>query len=558
MRARWLSPVLLAACALVPYAGTWSYGFVSYDDEYTIVGMPLIRTLSWRALPDFFVPRLYPHLHEYMPLKNLSYAVDYALFGLSAPGFRIQQQLWWLACVLLLWLWLRELLRALAAADRLRVPAAYADPLALITAALFALHPAHVESVTWLSGRKDLLCGAFMLAALHLAFRSARGAGAGAPAAASHSDRQEPLRAIVGVVACCALALLSKPMAVVLPALLVLQDYVCARPERSLRQLLRERALLYGVVSALALAFAVFYRQLIPYEPPNAELTARLYAGPAFARWGQQLALFAWYSLAPAKLAPFMPPDLLDPAPLSARALIGYGALGLLLVGGVDALRRRHPLALAIGSFAIPLAPIVLSPPWAQYVAGRYLFHAVVGVLLAATWLGAFLLAKRPERRRTAQVAGGLLAASLTLNTLAYNGDWKDGLSLWLGCIDKHPEFTVPYRLASHAAIKTGDAQLALSILQRCLEVDPLDGACNGTLGVFMLRSRPEQGEALLRRALPRDESGDAHVALARFLADRGDVAQAVELFEQWLRSHPGDRQRAAELVQLKARLGRK
>lgn len=545
VRTRWFAPLLLVACALLPYAGTWSHGFVAYDDEDTIIHMPLIRTLSWRTLPSFFVPKLYPRLLEYMPLKNLSYGVDYALFGLSPQAFRIQQQLWWLASVLLLWLWLRALLRSMAEGDRLRLPASQAEPLALFTALLFALHPVHVESVTWLSGRKDVLCGTFMLAALCCAFRWRA------------AERPARPGMLLGAFAFTALALLSKPMAVVLPGLIALQDYVCARPQRSLRVLLRERAALYVGVSAMALAFALFYRQLVPVEVPDSALEARLYSGPSYARWGQQLALFAWYSLAPAKLAPYMPPGLLDPWPLSPRALIGYGVLALLLAGGAIALRRRHPLALAIGLFVIPLAPIVLSPPWAQYIAGRYLFHAVAGVLLGVSWFGAWLLAMRPVYRRSAWLAGGLLAASLTLNTLDYNREWKDGLSLWLGSLEKHPEFMVLYKLASHSAIKAGDAQLALSILQRCLAVDPLDGPCNGTLGVFMLRGQPAQGEALLRRALPRDESGDAHVALARFLADRGDAAQAVQLLEQWVRAHPGNPQRSAELVQLRARLSR-
>jgi hypothetical protein len=544
VQARWFAPLLLVACAVLPYVGTWSHGFVAYDDEQTIIGLPLIRTLSWQALPGFFKPVLYPGLPEYMPLKNLSYAVDYALFGLAAPGFRIQQQLWYLASVLLFWLWLRSLLRSMAAGQRLGVPATFADPIALVTAALFALHPVHVESVTWLSGRKDVLCGTFMLAALYFAWRWR----APAPNARGGATM------LVGAIACTGLALLSKPMAIVLPALFALQDYVCAEPRRSVRELLRERAVLYFGSSVMAIAFAVFYRRLVPVEVPDAALEARLYTGASYARWGQQLALFVWYSIAPGKLAPYMPPGLLDPGALSPRALLGYGTLALLIIGGVIAVRRRHPLALALGLFALPLAPILISPPWAQYIAGRYLFQAVAGVLLALVWLGAYLLALRPERRSIAWLAGVLLAASLSFGTLDYNREWKDGLSLWLGALEKHPEFTVLYKLASHTAIKAGHSELALSILQRCLEVDPLDGPCNGTLGVFMLRANPAQGEALLRRALPRDESGDAHVALARYLADRGDAAQGVRLCESWLQSHPSSVPRMEELVRLALR----
>src|SRR6476661_8849 len=121
-RARRRTPweaLCLLTCALLPYQGTWGHRFVNYDDGYTIVDMPLIRALSLRALPAFFRPDVYPHLHEYMPLKNLSYAFDYALFGLSPAGYHLQQQLWYALSVLVLWLWLRALLHALATAGRL-------------------------------------------------------------------------------------------------------------------------------------------------------------------------------------------------------------------------------------------------------------------------------------------------------------------------------------------------------------------------------------------------------------------------------------------------------
>lgn len=521
-----LAGVLLLACAVLPYAGTWAYGFVDYDDRAGIVDLSLIRNLSWRAVPGFFRPDVYPGLPEYMPLKNLSYAIDYARFGLWAPGYRLQQQLWYALSVLLFWLWLRALLRALGEAGRLGMPAARADWLALVTALLFALHPVHVESVTWLSGRKDVLCGAFMLASL---------------ACAWWWRRATPARGAVlllGAFASCALALLSKPMAAVLPALIVLQDWVCdARP---LRQLLRERAPLYAGTFVLALGFAAFYLRIVHgYAQASAEIAPRLYHGPSFARWGQQLLVFAQLALLPSRLAPFYPPDVLDSDPLSARALLGMFVLCAFAVAFAVKLRRRHPLALALGLFAIPLLPILVAPPWGQYVAGRYMFHAVAGVLLAITWTAAFVLERRPHLRGVSVAGALLLTAPLVLGTLDYNRDFKDSLSLWSGAIERYPRFTAFYDLAAQAAARARNPSLAAQLWSRCLQVDADDAACNIGLGRVLLFSDPLRGAALLQRALPRDGNGEAHLALAQLAVERGQAAQGVAMYGRWLNGKP-------------------
>lgn len=517
---------LLLACAVLPYAGTWAYGFIDYDDRSGIVELPLIRNLSWHALPAFFRPDVYPGLPEYMPLKNLSYAIDYARFGLWAPGYRVQQQLWYALAVLLFWLWLRALLRALGEAGRLGMPVARAERLALVTALLFALHPVHVESVTWLSGRKDVLCGAFMFASLACAWWWRRGTPA----------RDAVL--LLGAFAGCALALLSKPMAVVLPALIVLQDWVCdARPPR---QLLRERAPLYAGTFVLALGFAAFYLRIVHgYSEATAEIAPRLYHGPSFARWGQQLVVFAQLALLPARLAPFYPPDVLDANPFSVRALLGVLVLCALAVAFAVALRRRHPLALALGLFVIPLLPIVAAPPWGQYVAGRYMFHAVAGVLFAITWTTAFVVERRPHLRGVSVAGGLLLAALLAFGTLDYNRDFKDPLSLWSGAIERYPRFTAFYDLAAQAAARARNPSLAAQLWSRCLQVDADDASCNIGLGRVLLFSDPNRGAALLQRALPRDLNGEAHLALAQLAVETGHAAQGVAMYQRWLNGKP-------------------
>jgi hypothetical protein len=284
LRPRFAVLLLLAAASLLPYLHTLGFGFIGYDDPVAIVNLPLIRSLAWSQLPRFFAPDIYAHLPEYMPLKNLSYALDYALFGLWAPGYRAQQQLWFIVSVWFTFAWLAQLLAAAAERGRLGgVSAQRALPLAAAASLLFAVHPLHVESVTWLSGRKDLLCGAFMAAALWAGLRFQLG------------GRARWAWACLGA---CALALLSKPTAVVLPALLALQDFWIAP-----KAWLRARWPLHASALTLCGGFAFAYRQLTQLHAGAAN-PADLYPGPLWLRVAEQLRADLALALSPDPLLP--------------------------------------------------------------------------------------------------------------------------------------------------------------------------------------------------------------------------------------------------------------
>lgn len=514
----------MVLAALVPYAGTWTHGFVNYDDGSAILGLPLIRTLSLASLPGFFRPDVYAGLPEYMPLKNLSYAVDYAVFGLSATGFRVQQQLWYVVSVVVTFVWLRAVLARLARNDTLGLDASSVPTLALVTAILFAVHPAHVESVTWLSGRKDVLCGAFMPAALAVGLAWSGG-----------NPARDPWR-LVAALALTALALLAKPMAIVLPILFLLQDRVCAATSARTTTLLRERGALYAGATILCLAFAALYQSLTRLLAMKAGGDPALtYAGPDWARWGQQLGAFAWLSWLPTRLAPIYPPDLLDPAVASWRGVAGLAWLATLVGGAVWSARRCPPMLLAIGVFVVPVLPIVARPVWNQYVANRYLFHSVAGAAFALTWSAARLARGRPRLRPVLALACAGLVGAWTFTSVEYNRAWRDGSTLWRHALTVYPRFTRLHELGASAALHQGRIDDALAFLGRCVEIAPDNATCAGMLGGILLQPDPATGEALLRGALPNDRDGIAHLRLAQHLADTGRGTEAVTLYERFL-----------------------
>lgn len=532
--------LLLVVCAITPQLTSLRYGFVDYDDEPGIVDLPLIRSLDLTAL---FKLEVYPGLPEYMPLKNLSYAIDYALFGLSGPAFRVQQLFWYVLSVLLLYVWLSQLMRALGREQRLGLPAAWADGIALTTTALYALHPVHVESVTWLSGRKDVLSGAFMALALCAAF-----------AWQPRWDRRN-LAVAAGTCLATALALLSKPMACVLPGLMLLADWVCAPSMLGIGALLRKRAPLYAAVCSLVLLFALVYVQLVhAYMTVDAEHAGDLFTGPGVMRWGQQLQQFLLLVIFPNQLAPRLPASLLDVHTGSLRNVLGLITLLFTLACSAWLLRRRHPLSLALGLFVLPVLPVLIAPAWGQYVAGRYLFLAVAGPLFAWVWLGAYGMQSRPRLAWAAWGACTLIGLRLLVGSLDYSCNWRDSVALWSGAVEVYPHVAEYYERAGTAATRAGNTALAALIFQACLHEDPADSACNLGLALPLTATDPARARMLLERALPGDLTGRAHTALALQRAVSGDAPGALTFYERWLQGRvvtPDDMRAYAQLALL-------
>jgi protein O-mannosyl-transferase len=520
----------LLIAAVVPYLHTFDFGFTNYDDAATIVDLPLIHELSWQALPRFFAADIYSGLYEYMPLKNLSYAIDYALFGGDASGFRPQQLFWYAASVLATYLWLRSLLARLSELDRLGVTCDTREWLALGTTLLFALHPAHVESVSWLSGRKDLLSGTFVAAALGcgLAYseqvrRRARGEVA----------RAWPfgLAALVWTV----LALLSKPTAIALPLLLLLQDFWVYERGPGIRASWLARAALHVPIGAATLAFAVFYERTIGAYTANLVEANPAFAPPFPVRIGEQLARYLQLVVDPSSLTPMIPEHRFSADAMSPIAWLGYLMALALAAALVLGTRRRHPLALAAWLFVLPILPSLLRPVWGQYVAGRYLFHALLGPVLALAWACARAAERHARLRRLLAAASCLVAVLWIGATQAYSRAFRSSAALWDYSIEVDPTYWRFYDSGARAALLEGHFDRALSLLERCLEVDARASQCAAPLGGLLLAVDPERGEELLLEVLPHDTTGTAHLRLAQYWSQHGRSREALALYERWL-----------------------
>ncbi len=515
---------LVVGAVLVVYANALGNAFL-WDDLHLVVANPAIK--SWEAVPHLFRSDLFPSgiaSGYYRPLQALTYALDYRLFGLAPFGFHLTSVLLHAATAVLLQRFGAVLLGSAAAA--------------LVGALLFAVHPLHVEAVTYVAGRSDPLAAVCMLAAV-LAFRAGGRRGRFAAALAF------------------LLALLAREAAVVLPLLLVVVDR--AEPDRERQPWVAYLPMLAALVLYLGLRAAV----LAPTGVTPA--TAAVPLGLRLLTTCEVIVRYLGLITLPRHLhmervvAPVT--SLLEPGALAALA-----ALLALVVGCVWARRRAWPLAFGVTWFLVALLPVANLVPLATFMAEHWLYVPSMGLCLALGW-GTVRLARGPWRPAV------LLGAALTIAaygavTVRYNREWRDARTLYEYLLPLAPEslrvrinLAEAYQQAGEPErarrlyeetvrghpdrIETADAQNnlgnleraagrvpeALAAFDRALAINPRQVAArNGRALALQALGRVDEAERELATALAiAPDSATTHSNLGNLYFRRDDLARARE-----------------------------
>jgi tetratricopeptide (TPR) repeat protein len=472
-RASAVVALALAALTAVAYGPVHRLGFVFDDGEY-ILGNPWIKGgLTPQAVRWAFTGTFSANWH---PVTWLSHLADVELFGLAPAGPHAVNLLLHLANTVLLF----GLFRALTGA--LWRPA--------LTAALFAIHPLHVESVAWISERKDLLSACFGLLALHAYRRFA----------ASPGRRRYAL-----VAAWFALSLLSKPMLITFPVALLLLDFWPLGRMTSLRDcrtLAAEKVPLFAFAAAAA---AVTWKvqgawgALNSWEsiPPAARLAN------AFAAYGTYLQKSVW----PHNLAAYYPYSRF-PGP-SVVFVAGAAVLLATLTAAALRARRTQPF-LAAGWLWFPVTtlPVIgIVQVGNQAMADRYTYLPLVGPFFAAAWGLAALGSRIRWGRRAVAISMTAALTALSIATRAQVGRWESDLTLF-----------------THAVAVTTDNYFAHNNLALALVAD----------------GRVVEAKAHFLEALRiRPAFADAHANLGNLLVAEGKAAEAVARYREAMRLRP-------------------
>jgi tetratricopeptide (TPR) repeat protein len=424
--------VLLAYGDLLKAGGEFS----ELDDGEYVIDNPQVHAgLTSASVAWAFTTY---HARNWHPLTWLSLQLDHELHGLEPAGYRLTNVLLHAANAVLLFLFLKSLMGELW--------------LSALVAGLFALHPLHVESVAWITERKDVLCLMFGLLALLAYGRYAR---------APSIWRYGP------VVVLFALGLMAKPMVVTLPFVLLLMDFWPLRRIKSiasLRWLVVEKAPLLAL--SLAASLVTMRAQGVAEEslvvPPPLQMRL-LNSGLAVAEYVRK-------SIWPSDLSPmYSRPD--DQLPVGEGLCACFAVL--LITGTWLVLARQRPYLL-VGWlwFLGTLVPVIgIVQVGIQTMADRYTYLPHIGLFIMLVWGLADVLRRVPAALRGLLAAGVLIACFVL--TQAQARLWRDNLDLWRHAVSVTENNFAAHRSLGSVLVARGKVNEGIEQYRVALRIEP-------------------------------------------------------------------------------------
>jgi Tfp pilus assembly protein PilF len=522
-----VAALVVALVGVAAYAASLGYDFV-WDD--TLLIQQSFRLHQWGELPRLLLSQFWSEVgeasHYYRPLITLSFFLDLKVWGLHPFGFHLTNLLAHVAVIL----------AVLAVARR----ATGSEMAAVIAALTFALQPLHSESVSFVSGRTDVLAALFFLLAL-LAYDRGRDGRAGFTACS--------LGAYL-------LALLSKEVAITLPAVLVVWDWRVRDDLRARRAGWRAAARYapYGAVLALYWGLrSLALRDAADtaagaWAPPITRLLTTL----------QTVATYAWITIVPYPANAYrvivpasVPPDL--------HWWLAMAGLGAALAGTAWALWRVPVVGFGALWFWITLAPsagVNLLPLPTVLMAERFLYLPTVGFCLILGWLASRLLGPvtlgRAAQLRAAPTLGlvVLLLAYFVL-TLWRNEDWRDEDRLYSAMAEARPASAVPHVNLAFVQLPRGEITSANEHLREAVRLAP--GNPRAQAGLGLTETLLGHLDAGLRHGLRAREldpnNPDVLASLGALYLARGEPARAAPELSASLRVKPNQVHAALNLA---------
>ena len=512
--------LLLAAVTVAVYWRVAGYDFINIDDHvYFGENQHVLAGLTWRNVAWAFHTTLDA---SWYPLSWLSFMLDAELFGRSPAGPHLMNVALHVANAILLLLLLERLTGSFWRSA--------------FVAGLFALHPVHVESVAWVSERKDVLSTLFGLLTLLVYTRFAATAAKG-------FRRAVPTYGLTLLLF--ALSLLSKPMLVTLPFVMLLLDYwplrrlevqhVPGRPSRLPRLLLEKVPfLLLSIVSSI-ITVIVHKQAGAIASLGSVSTTARV--ENAFVSYARYLGQIVW----PAGLGmPYLHPRHWSLGPVS---------LGVALVVGVSAaalwLGRRRPYLL-VGWFWFlgTLVPVIGLIQWGnQSMADRFMYVPSIGLFIMLAWgLGAML----GQRRWSPTAIGSaalLVLLALALRARDQVGYWRDSETFFRHTIAVTTGNYVAYDCLGSALDRKGKQAEALRYLSESVRLQPRYPEAQYDLGTALMQGgRVDEAVPYLNAAVKYNPAfATAHINLGKALLKQGKLDEAAAHLSKAAQLTPDD-----------------
>ncbi len=491
----------LAIITFVVFGQTLGYDFINYDDDDYVYENPVVQKgLTFHGFAWAFTS----HYSNWHPLTWLSHMLDCQLYGLNSGDHHLTSVLLHAATAISLFLVLRRMTGALWRSA--------------FVAALFAIHPLHVESVAWVSERKDVLSGLFFMLTLWAYVRYVRAS--------------KPLIYYLLTMLFFALGLMSKPMLVTLPFVLLLLDYWPLNRWRAgnSKQLIIEKLPLFGLAAALCVVTLFAQREAMSSLP----LSIRI--GNALVSYAVYLEQMFW----PAGLIAFYP---------YARhglelweiivSLIFLSAVSALAI----ALRRKSPYFLVGWLWYLGmLVPVIgILQVGLQAHADRYTYLPQIGLYIALAWATVDLCAGWRYRREILGGCSAIILAALIFCAHRQTTYWRNSEVLWAHALACTPDNFVVRTKLGFMLLNEGKADEAITQFQRNLRTDPDIVESYNNIGTAdMQKGQVAEAIAQFQQAVQlKPDYVDARVNLGIALLVEGKADDAIAQLKQALQLNP-------------------
>lgn len=513
---------ILILLPLLVFAQVRNFEFVNYDDGSYVTKCPQVqRGLTPETINWAFSRSANSVTANWHPLTWLSLMLDVTLFGVNARAMHIVNLAMHLANVLLVYSVVKSMTMA-----SLR---------SAFVAAVFAIHPLHVESVAWISERKDVLSTLFVLLSIKMYLSYT-------------SDKR--MRWIGASLCFFVLSLMTKQMYVTLPFLLLLLDFwplQRAWTDKNKSTISLSRSLIeklpYLATTLLFCGIAVVGQQdghavgsLDEYP-----MTTRLFnAAIAYLLYVQK-------SLFPFQLAVFYP--------YPNGSLLISGTLSACIIAAITIAvfrtRVRYPYVFVGWCWYLgTLVPVIgIIQIGAQRMADRYTYFPLIGLAILAVWTAADAFKRIHVSPRRSTAIGCVVVSFLAWRAHNQTGHWKDSITLFSHAATV-AESALAYTKLGFEQAQRSDFDRAAHSFYSALEINPEYVSAHRSLGNLCLaEGRPAAAIGHLQRTLRLDpQDAEAHYNLGISLSGLGKTAEAIEYFEHALNITSGKAEVAANL----------
>jgi protein O-mannosyl-transferase len=509
--------VLVTAAVYFPVA---THGFINFDDPDYVTGNPYVsaglrpESIRW-ALTGV-------HSSNWHPLTWMSHMLDCQIYGQKPGGHHLTNVVFHLANTVLVFLLLKLMTGAFWRSA--------------FVAGLFALHPLHVESVAWVAERKDVLSGFFGLLTLLAYTKYARSVS---DVERAKSETRKRIALYMLALFFFALGLMSKPMLVTWPFVMLLLDFwPLKRSTTALRSwvpLILEKIPFFGLSAAsCVITFLVQRASGAVVALNDAPIALRI--ANAVVSYGQYLAKTFW----PSKLAIFYPYERLSWE--SGDVLLACAVMVLATGAAFWAWNRKPYWPVGWFWFVGVLVPVIgIVQVGKQAFADRYMYLPHIGLFIALTWGVAEMIARLHLPRWSGPAVGGAILAIATIITSRQLTHWRNTRSLFEHALAVTSRNHVAYTALATELVASNKLAEATENCRLALEYSPRYSEAYNTLaGIYAKQEKFDEAIASYKKALECDATyGDPFCGLADVYLKQKNYGEAELQAREALRRAP-------------------